>query len=288
VVATRVPFATFRTALGNGPHVLLAVVDLAVVAITLGTDAFATWVSMIALRLRRPFRHVFAIRGATFALFIVNYVLGQGGFGYYLHRTGTSALRAVGATLFLIGTNLAALLLVTSVASLLSPVDDRLWWSLVIGCAALAAYLVVIAVRPGPLARRELLAPLFDAGLRGNAIAIAVRLPHVIVMSFGLWLAIRAWGIPVPISASLTVMPIVVIAQALPIAPAGLGTTQAAFVLFFSSYAAGATGDDRAAAVLAFAIVHFVYQVVAMLMVGFACLPIAKRTGVLAPAPVSP
>jgi uncharacterized membrane protein YbhN (UPF0104 family) len=73
-------------------------------------------------------------------------------------------------------------------------------------------------------------------------------------------------------------MPAVVIASVLPISPAGLGTTQAAFVFFFGSYAAGATSDERTAAVLAFAIVHFVYGVLASLAVGFACLPFAKRS----------
>src|SRR5262249_35171225 len=161
------------------------------------------------------------VRGATFVLFIINYAVGQGGFGYYLHRTGVSAWRAVGATLFLIGTNLAALLVVTAIAcAFAANVDTRLWWFLGIGLAGFAIYLVVIAARPAFLASREWLAPLFETGLRGHAIAVLARVPHVIVMSLGVWIAIRAWGIPVPASEALTTAPIVVVAAALPIAPA--------------------------------------------------------------------
>ena len=64
---------------------------------------------------------------------------------------------------------------------------------------------------------------------------------------------------------------------------AGLGTTQAAFVLLFRDYAQGATSDDRAAAVLAFAIVHFVYGVLASLVVGLVCTPLARHTARAAP-----
>jgi uncharacterized membrane protein YbhN (UPF0104 family) len=77
------------------------------------------------------------------------------------------------------------------------------------------------------------------------------------------------------------IMPIVVIAQALPISPAGLGTAQAAFAYFFQGFANGATVDERTAKLVAFGIVHFVYCVAASLLVGIICLPIAKRRGAL-------
>ena len=146
-----------------------------------------------------------------------------------------------------------------------------------IGCAALAVYLVVIAIAPAFLADRAMLAPLFAAGLRGHAAAIAGRLPHVVVIVLGYWIAMRVWGIDVPFAVGVTLMPAVVIAAALPIAPGGLGTTQAAAVYFFSAYAAGTTADDRGASMLAFAIVHFVYGVLAAMAIGLICAPLARR-----------
>jgi len=287
VVVTRIPLDAFRGAIERGPHLVLAGVDLAIILMVLGSDSVSTWIGLRALRMRRPLREVIAVRGATYLLFLLNYALGQGGFGYYLNRTGTSPMRAVGATLFLIGTNLATLLVVTSIACGVYPagVDARLGWTLIVGCAALAAYLAVIALAPGPLARRHALAPLFEAGVRGHALAMLGRLPHVSVMILGHWLAMRAWGFAVPFGVGIAIMPLVVIVSVLPISPAGLGTTQAALVYFFQDYAAGTTAADRAAGVLAFAVVHFVYGVLASLAVGLVCAPLARRVHAAHAAP---
>jgi len=129
---------------------------------------------------------------------------------------------------------------------------------------------VVIAAAPSALARRPLLAPLFDAGIRGHALAMLGRLPHVSVMVLGHWAAMRAWGIPVPLGLGVTIMPLVVIASVLPISPAGLGTTQAALVYFLQDHAAKSV-------VLAFGVVHFVYGIAASLLVGLVCAPFARR-----------
>lgn len=288
LIATRVPIDAFRRSVTEGPHVALGFVTFGITFTILCTDTFSTWVGLIALRIRRPMVHIGAIRAATYVLFLVNYALGQGAFGYYLNRTGVSGLRAVGATLFLIGTNLATLLVLTGAAWLLAPTapsQTALGYTLLVGCAGFAIYLVIIAVAPSAITRFQVLAPLFDAGIRGHAIAMAGRIPHVAAMVLGHWLALRVWGIPVPFVACLTVMPAVVIASVLPISPAGLGTTQAAFVYFFSSYAAGATPDAQKAHVLAFAIVYFVYGVVSLLVIGLAITPFAKKLGLLPTQP---
>lgn len=284
VIALRVPVDAFRDAIGQGPHVLLAAVTLAVTATVLCTDSVATWIGMRAVGVRRPFAHVFVVRGATYVLFLVNYALGQGAFGVYLNRTGVPAVQAVGVTLFLLGTNFATLLVVTTLAWTArgsDPAHATLWWTLIGLSGAFVIYLVAIAIGPGFARRRKLLAPLFEAGLRGHALAIAGRIPHTAVIVLGHWVAVRAWGIPVPVWAGLALMPAVAIASVLPISPAGLGTTQAALVYFFGQFAAGATAEERDAAVLAFAVVYFVCCVGASLVVGLVCTPFAKRLGVL-------
>lgn len=284
VIASRVPYDAFHAAVSRGPHAQLALVDLAVVVVTLCTDSLSTWVGLIACRMRRPIGKVLAVRGATYVLFLINYALGQGGFGFYLRRSGASTPSAIGATLFLIGTNLATLLLLTTLALALHGRNDdpELWWILVACDLGFAIYLAMIALSPMMLARRAVLAPLFDANLRGHALAVIGRVPHSAVIVVGIWLAARTWGIAVPFGVGMALAPVVAIASVLPIAPAGLGTTQAALVYLFSPYATGATAEDRAAAVLAFAIVHLVYAVAASLAVGFVCLLGARRAGVLA------
>ncbi len=285
VIAARMPLATFREAVSGGPQLALIAVELLLAVITLCTDALATWTALVAVQLRRPIAQVMAVRGASVLLFLVNYALGQSAFGYYLHRTGTTKTRAVGAMLFLVGTNLAVLLLVTTVSWGLRGIDldSSMWTTLVAGTIAFAVYLVIIALAPQLLAQRGALAPLFDAGLRGHALALAGRVPHIAVMTLGPWVAMRVWGIPVPLSAAASLMPVVVLVTALPISPAGLGTSQAALVFFFAPFADGATIGEREAHVFAFSIVHFVYMVIASCLVGVACIPFARRAGGIPP-----
>jgi hypothetical protein len=286
-IIARVPFAAFRDALTHGPHHWMALFEIAITSLVLATETFATWVGLAALRMRRSIADLFFVRGATYLLFVINYALAQGAFGVYLHRTGVSPRPAVGATLFLMGVNVAALLLLTSVGWALdgSPVPAGLWWTLTVGGAGLALYLAVILVAPGPLARVEWLAPLFASGVRGHALGIAARIPHVVGIVLSQWLAMRVWGIDVPASAVLTIVPAIAVAAALPIAPGGMGTMQAAAVYFFSDYAPGATADERAAAVLAFSVVHLVWGLVAVVVVGLPCIPRARRAGVIKSAP---
>jgi hypothetical protein len=285
-ILTRVPIAAFGTAIHQGPHLRLAAVDGAVVVGLLATDTFATWIALLVVRVRWTLGRTFAVRGATYLLALLNYAVGQGGIGYYLHRSGMSGLRAAGVTLFTMGTTLATLLLVTTGAWWAGGHAGAtvMWWTLVAGCGGFAVYLVAITLRPASLLRRELLEPLFDTGVRGHALAIAARLPHVILIVLGHWFALLAWGIAVPFGAAATLMPAVVIAGVIPISPAGLGTVQGALVYFFSDYAPGATPEARAASLLAFSIVHFVYGMLGQLAVGAICAPLARK-GDPAPQP---
>ncbi len=279
-IATRVPVSAFQDGLQHGPHLLLAAVNILILATVLCSDSLSTWIGLNMLSIRRPFAHVMLARGATYTLIILNYAVGQGGLGFYLRQNGVSALRATGAVLFLMGTNLATLLIFTTIAWLVYgnvAHIEAIGWILAVGNAGLGVYLIVVAISPTFLARNQILAPLFEARLRGYAVAMLSRLPHAAVVVLGQWLALRAWGISVPFAVAVTTMPAVVIAAALPIAPAGLGTTQAALVFLFSTYASGVTAADRAGSVLAFGVVHFVYGVLATLLVGFVCAWFARR-----------
>ena len=285
VIVTRVPLAAFREASGKGPQVSLALFDLGLMIVILAGDTFATWVGMIAVKLRRPLAELLIARGATYALFVINYAVGQGAFGFYLHRTGVKPLRATGITLFLIGINLIALVALTTLAWAFGEAvshSGAVWWGLVGTMLAFVAYLGIIALRPAPLVARELFAPLFDAGLGGHALAFVARLPHTCIIVLGQWLAVRVWGVPVPFSSCLTIVPLVVIASVLPISPGGLGTTQAAFLYFFTDLAPGATADERSANLIAFGIAHFVYGTIASALVGFAFLPASRKRGLFA------
>jgi hypothetical protein len=280
-VATRVPLAAFEDSIGKGPHLRLLGAEVMIALAVLCTDACSTWVGLVAVKMRRSLRDVISVRGATYLLFLINYALGQGGFGFFLHKTGATPARATGATLFLIGTNFATLLVLTTAGVLVAgDGTSSLEHGLLATCAAFVVYLIVIAIRPRFVAR-GVFEPLFDAGLRGHALAIVGRLPHVSVVILGNWIAMRAWGFELPLGDALLYLPAVAIATVLPISPGGLGTTQAAIVYFFASWAPGATADAREGYLLAFGVVHFVYGMLAALAIGVVCLPIVKRAGVL-------
>jgi uncharacterized membrane protein YbhN (UPF0104 family) len=124
---------------------------------------------------------------------------------------------------------------------------------IVLGLAcAFPAYLAVIAARPGFLRRRALLAPLFDAGLRGHAVAALARLPHISWLILGHYAAMRLFGVDPPLGTALALLPLVFVVAVLPISPSGIGTAQATAVALFAAYATGPTHEAREAAVLAY------------------------------------
>jgi hypothetical protein len=271
-IFARISFAEVREALGKGAYMPVALLMVAFTAVWLFTDAFATWVGLIALRMRRPFGKVVAVRGATFLLMVLNYTVSQGGFGYYLHRSGERPLRATGATLFLLGINLAVLLVITSCVWLVArdDVPPAVGWILLAGLAGFAVYLVVIALAPPVLVARDVLAPLFEAGVRGHAWALLARVPHIAAVVVGTWLTMRAWGIAVPFWAGVTLMPIWLVVSALPVSPGGLGTGQAAMLYLFRDYASESS-------VLAYSIVYFAFATLVSVVFGGVCAAIARK-----------
>lgn len=271
LVVSRIEVVALRRAMTRGDHGALAVVAMLVTGGVLFTDSLSTQIGLRVSGLRWSFRRTLVIRGATYVLALINYAVGQVGLGYALHRAGYSAARVVGVTLFLTGTTFAALVLVTTLAWSVDGRGGPLWWMLLGGCGGLLGYLTLVKLAPSPLARRELFAPLFEVGVGGYALAIAGRVPHVLMLVLGAWFGMRAWGLEVPFLVGLTAMPAVVIVTVLPISPGGIGTSQATMVLLFSSFAPEATAAEREASVLAFGMVYFVYGALGQLVAGLAC-----------------
>ena len=58
-------------------------------------------------------------------------------------------------------------------------------------------YLGVIAARPRRLAETNLLAPLFEAGVKGHIVALLSRLPHLVVLFLGTWLPFHFFGVTI-------------------------------------------------------------------------------------------
>jgi len=236
-------------------------------------DAFALWVGLrVSLRVRPPFKDVVLVRGASYLLALVNYSAGQGGIVWFLHRRdGVPLARATGAVLLTTGAFLLAVVGAVAAGLALEAVPQArsLHWLLWLVAAGLPVYLGIIFARPRWLTRYSLLQPLFDAGVLGTLAATAGRVVHLAVLVVAHAMVYRLFGIDLPVRAALVLLPIIFLVQALPIAPAGLGTTQAAAVALLAPYVAS---PDAQGVVVAASIGFQAVITALMALVGLVCL----------------
>jgi hypothetical protein len=307
VLTLRLPRAQLLHSLAAGPSWKVALCSAAVVGAALLADVWATLAAFAATGVRCRWRGVLPARGATYLLGLLNFAVGQGGMGLYLHRAGVAPLRVLGTLLFLFATQVGALAAVAAAGTLPSALGagnsgsgggiagatagaaggGPLAGSLPLAAAvtavtalaaAFAVLLVVLAWRPAWLSRHRVLAPLLAAGGPGFLRATAARLPHVVTMVAGLWLGLRLWGVALPLARGLVVLSVAVLVTVLPIAPNGLGTLELALVELTSAYAPGPTAAAQRASVLAFSFVYHLFAIAAQAAVGLLCLAwLARR-----------
>jgi uncharacterized membrane protein YbhN (UPF0104 family) len=260
---------------------------LAYVLAALLADSFAAWVIYrrslpdVPLRLGETIR----MRGATYLLSVVHYGAGQGGMAYFLKtRYGVPLGRAAGAVILTMGTNAITIAAFAILGIVLggAPASPQLRAVVLLIGAGVPVYLAVIAWRPGFLERMSLLRPLFDAGVRGHLVIGAARVPHFAVLVAGHFVAMRFFGIRVPPSQAIALLPLVFIISVLPISPSGLGTAQATSVLLFAHFAPGVDAAARQAAVLGYSLGLLFSGTLAQALVGVVFLRLQSQTDTIA------
>jgi hypothetical protein len=231
----------------NAPAYFLFAIAFVLALLT--ADAFATaWLYRLTVA-PVGFGELWALRGASYLPSIVSHHLGQAYLTYAVSRRhGVSLARMAGGTLLSYASWAGLLLAAFSVAMVVS---GRSLWEPAAALTGGVVYLAVIAWRPRPLAGVKLLAPLFEAGLRGHIVGLLVRVPHFVVLFLGTWLPFFFFGVSIPLAAALLYVPIVMVAVTLPITPQGIGTREVAAVWAFSAFAPGATHAAQAAAISA-------------------------------------
>ncbi len=272
---TRIPRQALFHALKTGPWFSLGLYTWVQWLLVLTVDSFAIRVSLAITGFREPFSRLVLARGATYMLGLVNYALGQGALGVYLQRSGVTALRAAGTMLFLMTVNLGVLLVIAGLGLWAGGSTRTAYLNLAplfygLGLM-MALYLAAVGWRPRFLQHNPVLAPMWQAGLRGHLGAAAARLPHLLLLVLAYWGALRLWGIPVPLAQGLAVVPVVLFVNAVPITPLGLGTTQAVLVLLFSPFVPLPDPEVQAAVVLAFSLIYYVCGIVAQALIGLWC-----------------
>jgi hypothetical protein len=181
------------------------------------------------------YREMLPVRAASYVVGFFNTNLGRGAMAAYLSRRLQAPFLELGSTvIFLVLTEYTQLVL----------------WSM-LGLFGLRAEVSrsLLAVAAGVailwLAVRWLLAPRAWAIFRTFRLATPARYATIVLLRapmflVSLWLhyhAAHAFGIHIPFGQLLTFLPVIFMLAALPVTVAHLGTTQAAWIFFFSQWA---------------------------------------------------
>ena len=261
-----ISFSQLKTAIASAAPWTIPAFVVLVFCVYFG-DCFAIWKTFGWFVTRLSFREVLVVRGATYLLALVNYTIGQGAIIYFVNRSrGVPLLRGTAAVLLVMGINILLLLLLTTLGLSIDPnLPPALFKIVLVAYAALAVYLVLLIIKPKLLTSRPIFDVLFAAGLLGHLKALAVRVPHILILMVFTYTTLYAFGVRVPVTQAIVYLPIVYFVSVLPIAVMGLGTTQAMMIYFFATYVPGATPDAAKASILAASLVG---QAVALIIQG--------------------
>ncbi|HEY6560942.1 MAG TPA: lysylphosphatidylglycerol synthase domain-containing protein [Polyangiaceae bacterium] len=215
----------------------------------LTADAFATAYVYSKTVCPAKFSELFVIRGASYMASVVNHHVGQGWLTYFFSKTYRAPLwRVAGATLLVYVTTFGCLFVMGAVA-LPFNVGRVSWLPITVGVLAVGAvvYAAVIYKAPAFLAERQTTAPLVAVGLKGHVVALVYRMPHVFVQFLGTWLPFWFFDVRVPFLDALALIPVIMLVQALPITPQGVGTRDVLALELLAQYAPGTPEEGKAA-----------------------------------------
>jgi hypothetical protein len=284
----RIPVGKVAGALEQAPALKFLGVFLPYSAIYWIIDsACLTWV---VRRFNKPlrFREILPIRASMYLLSLINTNLGQGGVAWYLHRkVQVPFLEILSSILFIALLEVYQLFLFSTAGVVLyRPVSAEqaelvhvLRIVYAVAWSALAAMIIFFAYarrngivrtrisesRAGSISRTFVAARPFD-----YAIVLAIKAPSFVLALLAQHFALGLYGIAIPFVKLVLFLPLVFLAAALPIAVAHLGTSQAAWLLFFSANAPDAK-------ILAYSLAaHFTFMLCNGLL-GLLFLPHASR-----------
>jgi uncharacterized membrane protein YbhN (UPF0104 family) len=275
LIMRRVPSAALARALGGADYRLFLAV---MVPNTLFYFAWDTLVLTVVVRWFHgavSYRDLLPVRAAAYVVGFFNTNLGRGVLAGYLSRRLRAPFLELGSTVvFLVLTEYTQLVLWSMLGLLAFRADVSR--SLVLAAAGVSlSWLLVrwlLAPRTWSLARTfRLAAP------RRYVEIVALRAPMFVVSLVAHYYAARAFGVHIPFGQMLVFLPVIFMLAALPVTFAHLGTTQAAWVLFFSQYA-------PAPQLLAFSLAAHLVFTSTRAVLGLAWLPWAYFDLVPAPA----
>jgi uncharacterized membrane protein YbhN (UPF0104 family) len=212
-----------------------------------------------------------SLRGVTYLATPVNWNLGTAAIILHLRRSrGIGAIESASSMLFyqtIDGMVLAGLVLI-GVSLLPESPEIASLRRIAIGFECFQVAMLAVLMTSAPdwrwLARVRGLGIFRThrlAKLRDVACLMAFKSLYFSVFVGVFWLGSHAFGVEVPLRVAMAATPGILLAGAIPITPAGLGTQQAAMVYFFSAY-----GDE--AAILAFGLAFPVALILSRCLLG--------------------
>jgi Lysylphosphatidylglycerol synthase TM region len=288
IIFRLIPIAEVAAALAQAPVLRFFGVFLPFCAFYWLIDSFClTWV---VSRFNAPMRlrEMMPIRASMYLLSMINTNLGQGGVAWYIHRkTGVPFLQVLGSIL-LIGLMEIYQLFVFSTLGVVfySPSSLRqreivhvLRITYVIAWLLLAAIVSLFALaRRSDRVRKWIETSKFgtvagtflEARPLDYVAVLGIKSPGFLGSLLAQHFALAVYGISIPFIKLVLFLPLVFLAAALPIGVAHLGTSQAAWILFFS-------GSATQAEILAYSLAaHFTFMFCNGL-IGLFFLPRANR-----------
>jgi hypothetical protein len=280
LIARRIPLDRVLSALGDADYPLFFAVMIPNTVIYFCWDTFVLKIVLGWFHGGVPYRDLLPIRAASYVVGFFNTNAGRGTLAAYLWRRLDSPFLELGGTvMFLLLTEYTQLVL----WSLLGMFGFRaeVTKALVPVAVGVAVFWVVffaytrLHVTPAR-ALRWLFAPrewqllrTFRRASAGRYAAIVLlRAPLFLVSLAAHYYGARAFGLRIPFGQMLTFLPVIFMVAALPVTVGHLGTTQAAWLLFFSPFA-------PASRLLAFSLAAHLTFAAARALLGLAWMPAA-------------
>ena len=235
VILRRVPFPALIAALRDADYVLFLAL---MIPNTLFYFAWDTVVLAVVIRWFHgavPYRRLLPVRAASYVVGFFNTNLGRGAMAAYLSRSLHAPFLELGSTVIFLVLTEYTQLVIWSMLGLLG-LRAEVSRSLLAVAGGVAVFWLIV---------RWLLAPRDWSLSRTFRLATPARYAQIVLLRAPMFFvslcvhyyAARAFGIRIPFFQLLTFLPVIFMLAALPVTVAHLGTTQAAWIFFFSQYA---------------------------------------------------
>jgi hypothetical protein len=194
-----------------------------------------------------PYRELLPVRAVTYLVSIINTQLAQGALALYMHRRFRTPLAQITSTVVLmILLETTNLILFATVGFIAFPGGAPLSL-LALPLALVVVWLLLLSLARGKLgvlgqrlSHSELLSTFRHARLRHCAVVLGLKGAVFLLALLVHSQALAFFGIEIPLVRLVAFLPVVFLMGALPITVAHLGTSQAAWIFFFSAYAPAA------------------------------------------------